>query len=157
MADTLPPLTPKQKLALSRAELLEAMGYFDIAPSDATAPQLVSTRFPRADPVPRPTSRRGVLARWWSRHPLNSVADLGRPFLEDMARRQPAKLMACGAGTGALLMVIKPWKLLSLATVLSLAFRTSDLTGLMAGAFARPDDNDDPPADEQVPLQQRVS
>lgn len=153
------PLTPKQKLALSRAELLEAMGYHDMAPSDAAAPQLVSTREPRGGtPAPRPTTRRGVLARWWSRHPLNSAVDLGRPFLEHMAQRQPGRLMAYGAGTGALLMVIKPWKLLSLATVLSLAFRTSDLTGLIAGAFGGHDDDDDePPFDDRVPLSQQVS
>lgn len=152
------PLTPKQKLALSRAELLEAMGYHDIAPSDAVAPQLVSTRDIRGVlPPPRPTTRRGVLARWWSRHPLNSAVDLGRPFLEHMAERQPGRLMAYGAGTGALLMVIKPWKLLSLATVLSLAFRTSDLTGLIAGAFSPHDDDDEPPFDARVPLNQQVS
>ncbi len=150
------PLTPKQKLALSRAELLEAMGYHDIAPSDAVAPQLVSTREVSGGvPPPRPTTRRGVLARWWSRHPLNSAVDLGRPFLEHMAERQPGRLMAYGAGTGALLMVIKPWKLLSLATVLSLAFRTSDLTGLIAGAFSTHDD--EPPFDDRVPLNQQVS
>jgi len=152
------PLTPKQKLALSRAELLEAMGYHDMAPSDAAAPQLVSTREPHGGtPTPRPTTRRGVLARWWSRHPLNSAVDLGRPFLEDMAQRQPGRLMAYGAGTGALLMVIKPWKLLSLATVLSLAFRTSDLTGLIAGAFGGHEDDDEPPFDDRVPLSQQVS
>lgn len=154
------PLTPKQKLALSRAELLEAMGYLDIAPSHAAEPQLVSARDLRGGmPTPsRPTTRRGVLARWWSRHPLNSAVDLGRPFLENMAERQPGRLMAYGAGTGALLMVIKPWKLLSLATVLSLAFRTSDLTGLIAGAFSSHDDDDDePPFDGRVPLNQQVS
>jgi hypothetical protein len=153
-------LTPKQKLALSRAELLEAMGYHDIAPSDAVAPQLVSAREPRGGvPAPAPTTRRGVLARWWSRHPLNSAVDLGRPFLESMAERQPGRLMAYGVGTGALLMVVKPWKLLSLATVLSLAFRTSDLTGLIAGAFGPHDDDDDdgPPFDNRVPLNRQVS
>ena len=152
------PLTPKQKLAASRAELLEAMGYHDVAPTDAVAPQLVSTRDARNGiPSPRPTTRRGVLARWWSRHPLHSVVDLGRPFLEDMAERAPGKLMAYGAGTGALLMVIKPWKLLSFATLLSLAFRTSDLTGLVAGAFGRHDDDDEPPFDDRVPLDQQLS
>lgn len=152
------PLTPKQKLALSRAELLEAMGYHDMAPSDAAGPQRVATHQPRDGmTVPRPTTRRGVLARWWSRHPLNSAVDLGRPFLEDMAQRQPGRLMAYGAGTGALLMVIKPWKLLSLATVLSLAFRTSDLTGLIAGAFGGHDDDGEPPFDDRVPLSQQVS
>ncbi|MGJ7520326.1 hypothetical protein ACSFA0_07495 [Variovorax sp. LT1P1] len=160
MDKTLLPLTPKQKLALSRAELLEAMGYHDIAPSDAVAPQLVSAREPRSGvPAPAPTTRRGVLARWWSRHPLNSAVDLGRPFLENMAERQPGRLMAYGVGTGALLMVVKPWKLLSLATVLSLAFRTSDLTGLIAGAFGAHEEDDDegPPFDNRVPLNRQVS
>lgn len=159
MADRLPPLTPKQKLALSRAELLAAMGYQAVTPSEAIAPQHMAAQrlHDMAAPAPRRASRRGVLARWWARHPLNSAVDLGRPFLEEMARRQPGRLMAYGAGTGALLMVIKPWKLLSLATLLSLAFRTSDLTGLIAGAFNPIDDDDEPPFDGRVPLNEQVS
>lgn len=156
---TLP--TPKQRLAQSRADLLEAMGYQDVATPDAVSPRLVSTRPPRGGRMPPPGTRRGVLARWWARHPLNSAVDLGRPFLEDMARKEPGRLMAYGAGTGALLMVIKPWKLLSLATLLSLAFRTSDLTGLIAGAFGHhsddEDDGDEPPFDPRVPLDQQLS
>jgi hypothetical protein len=157
----LPLLTPKQKLALSRAELLEAMGYHEIAPNAGAAPQRGAAHLARPGAPMRPTTHRsrGLLARWWSRHPIHSAVDLGRPFLEDMARRQPGKLMAYGAGTGALLMVIKPWKLLSLATLLSLALRTSNLSGLVAGAFgSHGDDEDDgPPFDDQVPLNEQVS
>jgi hypothetical protein len=155
-------LTPKQKLALSRAELLAAMGYHEAVPNDAAAQRAGASPLPRNGVPPRPAKRRsrGVLARWWSRHPLHSAVDLGRPFLEDMALRQPGKLMAYGAGTGALLMVIKPWKLLSLATLLSLALRSSNLSGLVAGAFGSHDDEDEddgPPFDDKVPLNEQVS
>lgn len=160
----LPLLTPQQKLALSRAELLEAMGYHEPTPSFGEGTPPGGAALPPQAGLPSrsaPRRRRSVLARWWSRHPFHSVAELGRPFLEDMAQKQPGKLMAYGAGTGALLMIIKPWKLLSVATLLSLALRTSNLSGLIAGALGgqgdEEDEDDAPPFDAKVPLNEQVS
>jgi hypothetical protein len=48
------------------------------------------------------------------------------------ARRHPARLLAYGAGTGALAIVLRPWKLLSSATVVALLFRYVDVSGMVS-------------------------
>jgi len=150
MAD---PLTPRQKIALSRAELMAAMGY-------RVATSALDTATQRLDEVARPAptlaSRVGaklgldIVGRWWRRHPVSSVVQLSTPLLESYAARHPGRLLAYSAGTGALLVILRPWRLLSAATVLALVFRTSDVAGLVGDLVARSrggpwDDDEMPP------------
>jgi hypothetical protein len=139
MTDAVQPLTAKAKLALSRAELVAAMGYEALESATDGAPAVA--------PLPKPERHsaaasiaakvsRSVVGQWWHRHPLNSVVQLGQPFLESYADKHPGKLIAYGAGTGALLWVLKPWKLLSAATVVTLVLRSSNIAGMVAGAVA---------------------
>ena len=74
---------------------------------------------------------RSIIGRWWRRHPLSSVMQVGQPFLESYAQKHPGKLIAYGAGTGALFWLLKPWKLLSLATVVALVFKSSDISEMI--------------------------
>ncbi|MDN4592257.1 hypothetical protein DBA29_27685 [Xenophilus aerolatus] len=62
---------------------------------------------------------------------MSSVVELGEPFLQDYAARHPAKLIAYAASAGAILWLVKPWRLLSVATVATLLFKTTDITGLV--------------------------
>jgi hypothetical protein len=131
MNDASTPLGAKAKLALSRAELLAAMGYHAL--DDQIGLQVA----PNA-PTHHSQSRLGamlddtVVGQWWRRHPLRDVVELSRPALEGYARRHPARLVAYGAGTGALAIVLRPWKLLSSATVLALLFRYVDVSGMVS-------------------------
>lgn len=135
MNDSVNPTTAKAKLALSRTALLGAMGY-ERAKEAVEDTQMSGTV--RAIHTPaRPSALRSrisqsVLGRWWQRHPMSSVVELGQPFLQHYAQRNPGKLIAYGAGTGALLWIIKPWKLLSLATVLTLIVKSSDVSGMFS-------------------------
>lgn len=75
-----------------------------------------------------PSLRRGFRT-WWSSHPVHGVIDLAEPALEDYAQRQPYKLVALAAGTGAALTLLKSWRVLSLTGVALALVRTSDLKG----------------------------
>lgn len=83
-----------------------------------------------------------VVGRWWRRHPVSSVAQLAQPFLESYAHKHPSKLIAYGAGTGALLYMLKPWKLLSAATVVALILKGSDISGMISDMTNLPKSND---------------
>jgi len=89
MNDVSTPLGAKAKLALSRAELLAAMGYHAL--DDQIGLQVA----PNAPAHPQ--SRLGamlddtVVGQWWRRHPLRDVVELSRPALEGYARRHPVK------------------------------------------------------------------
>tara|TARA_Y100001972_G_C7660621_1_gene333154 strand:- start:1003 stop:1455 length:453 start_codon:yes stop_codon:yes gene_type:complete len=136
MTDLVEPLDAKAKLAVSRAQLLAAMGYEQVQ-RDVTQPAEVAKL-----PAPRKPARSSIservsqslLGRWWRRHPLSTFVELGEPFLHDYASRHPAKLIAYGAGTGALLWILKPWRLLSVATVATLLIKSTDITGFVMDA-----------------------
>jgi len=125
-SDSLP--GAREKLARSRAELLLAMGY--------QGDDLVHGRAAASHADPRPSLLAklglGVLARWWTRHPLNAAVELSRPLLDRYAQRSPGRLVACSAGVGGLLVILKPWRLLSLATVVTLLFKGSDIAATVS-------------------------
>lgn len=138
MSDSTSPLSAKAKLALSRAELLGAMGYEELT-SEASGVSEAA----KVVELPKPAStsalsdlsakvRDSAVGSWWRRSHLSSVVELSEPFLEEYARRHPGRLMAYGAGTGALLWILKPWRLLSLATVVGLVLNSSNVMGMLA-------------------------
>jgi hypothetical protein len=144
-----PPLTPQQRLAISRRALVRQLHGGEDARDE---------RYPASEPCDdddleyahhdastapphdaRPHGRgnvwvsvaRSVAQRWWRRHPAHAVGQLARPVLEHYARTEPAKLMAAAAATGALLVLVKPWRLLSVTAVLAAVLKTSDVADVV--------------------------
>ncbi|AVQ84806.1 MULTISPECIES: hypothetical protein [unclassified Variovorax] len=144
------PLTPQQRLALSRRALVRQLNgggndahdaFLNHAPSSAPDDDLEyehhdAAQAGRAD---RPPSfggvwlplGRSILQRWWRRHPAHAAGQLARPVLEHYARKQPAKLMAIAAATGAALVLVRPWRLLSVTAVLAAVLKTSDVADVV--------------------------
>ncbi len=69
--------------------------------------------------------------RWWRRHPANTIGQLAQPLLEHYARAQPFKLVAIASVAGAVLVLVKPWRLLSVTAVLAAVMKTSDLADVV--------------------------
>lgn len=145
-----PPLTPQQRLAISRRALVrqlhggEARDQGHPALDGAADDELeyahhdASGEPGHEQPAPRRGNRniwggvaRSVVQRWWRRHPAHAVGQLARPVLEHYARKEPAKLMAAAAATGALLVLVKPWRLLSVTAVLAAVLKTSDVADVV--------------------------
>ncbi|MCR6477673.1 hypothetical protein NU688_16040 [Variovorax sp. ZS18.2.2] len=140
-----PPLTPQQRLAISRRALVrqlhggeDARGQPSESDDDLEYAHHDTSTGP-AHEQPRPHGRgniwggvaRSVVQRWWRRHPAHAVGQLARPLLEHYARKEPAKLMAAAAATGALLVLVKPWRLLSVTAVLAAVLKTSDVADVV--------------------------
>ncbi|MEJ8859976.1 hypothetical protein WKW79_35885 [Variovorax robiniae] len=143
MTDAVSPLSAKAKLALSRAELLAAMGYEELhsAVDDGTTvvPLLHHDGRETASGLGAKLARSAV-GRWWHRHPLSGALELGQPLLQDYAHRKPVTLVVYGAGAGALLWILKPWRLLSAATVATLILRNVDVAGMVSGLVRKAGD-----------------
>jgi len=129
------PLTPQQRLALSRRALVAQLkGERPAADADKNdlyalpAPAVRSAAF---DKFAWSSVARGVVRRWWRRHPANAVGQVARPLLERYAREQPAKLVAAAAAAGALVVLVRPWRLLSITAVLAAVVKTSDVADLV--------------------------
>jgi hypothetical protein len=124
----------KERLAASRAALLAELSGDAAARQD---PHPVDDKASAAKPsgwlaaVPWLPLGRRMAARWWRRHPANAVLQLARPALERRAREQPAQLMLTAAATGALLVVVRPWRLLSATALLAMVLKTSDVADVV--------------------------
>ena len=153
-----PPLTPQQRLALSRRALVRQFhgegdardygyaGYDSDAGQPGNADDDLEYAHNDASPASHDGHPRGrrefggnvwlsvgrsVAERWWRRHPAHAAGQLARPLLERYARKEPAKLMAIAAATGAVLVLVKPWRLLSTTAVLAAVLKTSDVADLV--------------------------
>jgi len=74
---------------------------------------------------------RKMARHWWQRHPANAVVQVALPVLERYAREQPFKLVTAAATVGALVVLTRPWKLLSSAAVATAVLKTSDVAGVL--------------------------
>jgi len=157
-------LTPQQRLAISRRALfnqIDSASDRDAPPSGVSRAASPTTAYADAGPgAPSHPARKkkGLLdglpwlsvaqsfgSRWWRRHPANAMVQLAQPLLQRYARKQPGKLIAIAAGTGAVIMLVKPWRLLSVTALVAAVLKTSDVadmvTTLMHGQLAARDDD----------------
>ncbi|MGJ7483921.1 hypothetical protein ACSFA2_01610 [Variovorax sp. LT2P21] len=90
-------------------------------------PEQAST--PRVRPAPFPWEEIAVHLgqRWWQRHPANAAAQLARPALARLAAAHPATLIAGAASVGALAMLARPWRFLSITAVAAALLKSSDV------------------------------
>lgn len=65
--------------------------------------------------------------RWWQRHPANAAARLARPALARLAAARPATLVAGAATVGAITVLVKPWRFLTVTAVAAALFKSSDV------------------------------
>jgi len=159
-------LTPQQRLAISRRALfnqIDSAADRDAEPAEHTRSTATTAAYAEASQgspshLSSKKKKRGLLdglpwlsvaqsfgARWWRRHPANAMVQLAQPLLQRYARKQPGKLIAIAAGTGAVLMLVKPWRLLSVTALAAAVLKTSDVadmvTTLMHGQLATRDDD----------------
>lgn len=127
-------LTPQERLTVSRQALIAQLYGEQSHPDEIDAAE---------GPPPHRGGKAGarpynwsavagnVVRRWWRRHPANAAGQLALPVLERYAREEPAKLVAAAAATGALVVLVKPWRLLSITAVLAAVLKTSDVADLV--------------------------
>lgn len=77
----------------------------------------------------RPVLRRG-LSIWWRHHPAHAAFEVADSLLSHVARRKPWQLLGISAGVGALAMLTRPWRLISVTGVALAALRMTDVRGL---------------------------
>lgn len=137
MSEDLPArLTAKQRLERSREALNAALNRDDPAHEhdDLGAEWGQSALDPHVTrPGGRPRSgwwpvARSLAASWWHRHPLNAVSHMARPVVEAYAQRTPGRLLGVAALTGAALVVVRPWRLISAGALLAAVLRPSEIS-----------------------------
>jgi len=139
------------KLARSRLAIVEQIHRRERRhdPQGEGAAPLSGEAPPREQPPPPPGS--GWLDRvqyavrmWWRYHPAQMAVEVATPVLQSYARRHPVQLLGISAGVGAALVFLKPWRLISLTTVLVAIVKSSQLSSVVLSALSAADFERDP-------------
>jgi hypothetical protein len=76
---------------------------------------------------------------WWRSHPARLGVELATPVLSGYATRKPAQFLAIAAGVGALVMVTRPWRLISVTGLVVTLLKSSQLTSVIMSAMSAAD------------------
>lgn len=76
---------------------------------------------------------------WWRYHPAHMVVDLTTPVLRTYAQRKPAQMLGAAFAAGAVLTLLRPWKLISVTTILVALLKSSQLSNVLMAAMSAAD------------------
>ena len=143
-------LTPQERLAISRRALVRQLNGEDEPENDGDRggrravqgrPAAMHAAGETADGHRRAPSARGrnqwasmarsMTERWCPRPPAHAVGQPPPPLLEHYPRKEPANPMALAPATGAVIVLTKPWRLLSFTAVLAAVLKTSDVADVV--------------------------
>lgn len=82
---------------------------------------------------------RYVLGTWWRHHPAHMGLELATPVLSAYASRKPAQYLGIAAAIGALVVIIRPWRLISVTGLLVAVAKSSQLSSLVLSALSAAD------------------
>jgi hypothetical protein len=88
---------------------------------------------------------------WWRHHPAHMAVELATPALSAYARRRPVQFLAFAVGVGALAVVARPWKLISVTGLLVALVKSSQLSTLVMSAMSAADYQKDSQKDSPPP------
>ena len=71
---------------------------------------------------------RHSIRAWWEFHPVRVVGVVAEPVLKEYAQHRPFKLLGIAAGLGALLVITRPWRMVSLGGLAVAALKSSQVS-----------------------------
>ncbi|HUR89547.1 MAG TPA: hypothetical protein VMZ74_10710 [Ramlibacter sp.] len=80
---------------------------------------------------------------YWRHHPARVGVQMATPLLSAYARRNPAAYIGIAAVAGAILMVARPWRLVSATGVLVALAKSPQLAGVVMSAMSGADFDDE--------------
>ena len=131
--------TPQERLAISRKALVRHM-----TRDDTPAVDHESRPYEIGDESGVTSGRSGfwtsALARatqtWWRNQPVSVAFGVAKPVLGRYAERQPFKLLVIAAVAGAAVVLIRPWRLVSVGGLVLAAVKSAAVPGVIMSLFA---------------------
>jgi hypothetical protein len=137
------------KLARTRQAILEHVARKERHHDPHEEPQQAFTGGPEAEwagheEPPDPGSGwfghlKHAVRTWWRYHPAHMAVDIATPMMRSYARRKPMQLLGISLAAGALLTFARPWKLISVGTLLVAVLKSSQLSHLAMAAMSAAD------------------
>ncbi|SFU63346.1 hypothetical protein SAMN05216350_103260 [Polaromonas sp. YR568] len=85
-----------------------------------------------------------ALGAWWHHHPVSVAFGLAKPTLKHYAEEKPLQLLGIAAAAGAAAVVLRPWRLVSIGSLLIATLKSSELSGALLSMLSSA-----PPSSEQ--------
>jgi hypothetical protein len=82
--------------------------------------------------------KRAALA-WWRSHPARLGVQLATPVLSGYAKRKPAQFLGIAAAVGAIVIVTRPWRLISMTGLVATLLKSSQLSSVIMSAMSTAD------------------
>jgi hypothetical protein len=79
-----------------------------------------------------------AIGAWWHHHPVSVAFSLARPVIDKYAEDKPLQLLGIAAAAGAAAVVLRPWRLVSLGSVLLATLKSSEISGALLSMLSRP-------------------
>lgn len=123
-------MSAQERLSISRQALVHQL-------QGTTAPPEIGSAVKSDRPASRSSGfawasiLRNVVRRWWQRHPANAVTQVALPVLDRYTTQRPFKAVGVAAAAGALIVFVRPWRLLSVTAVLAAVLKTSDVADMV--------------------------
>jgi hypothetical protein len=76
---------------------------------------------------------------WWRQHPAHTGLELAKPILSTYAAQRPIQFLSAAAAAGAVFVVARGWRLVSIAGVLAALIKSSQLSSFALAALAAAD------------------
>jgi len=73
---------------------------------------------------------------WWQHHPAHMAVEVATPVLQAYAQRHPGRLVAGAAVAGAVLMLARPWRLISVTTIVVALLKSANLPNVLMSALS---------------------
>ncbi|HXD40888.1 MAG TPA: hypothetical protein VN649_10025 [Ramlibacter sp.] len=76
---------------------------------------------------------------WWRYHPAHMGLELATPALSAFAERKPLQYVGIAAAVGAVVMITRPWRLISVGGLLVAVAKSSQLSTVLLSALSAAD------------------
>lgn len=134
-------LTPQERLAISRRAIVKHMNRDHSVDTEDDGQQLIEDGMQRMRNQSTWESIKHSLLVWWHRHPASTAVELAKPMVNDFSQAHPFKLLGISAGVGAVMALVRPWRMVSLGGLMVAAFKSSGLSSAVISLMSRPKQN----------------
>ena len=84
-------------------------------------------------------SLKHAASAWWRNHPAHLGLELATPILSGYAARKPAQFLGIAAAVGAVVMIARPWRLISVTGLIVALVKSSQLSSVVMSAMSAAD------------------
>lgn len=94
---------------------------------------------PGSGPAAWFASFKRAASAWWRHHPAHLGLELATPALSSYASRKPIQFLGIAAAVGAVVMIARPWRLISVTGLVVAVLKSSQLSSVIMSAMSAAD------------------